>query len=178
MPVKAQKKVEEAVETDEVEVEEVELTNAEQSAKVISNYTLAAIVPAAVPIPLADLALLSSIQLKMLHSLGNIYDVKFSKDLSKKAISSLIGGVVPMSLAPALSSLLKAVPVIGQVSGTAAMLALGPSSTYAIGKVFAHHFELGGTFLSFDSDAMKEHFAAEFEKGKTVAAELKNKAMK
>lgn len=180
MTVKAQKKVEEEVAAESVEAveEEVELTNLEQCSKITRNYTLAALVPAAVPIPLADLALLTTIQLKMLHSLGNVYEVKFSKELSKKSIAALIGGVVPVSMAPAVASLLKSIPVIGQVSGTAAMLALAPASTYAIGKVFTQHFELGGTFLNFDPEAVKEHFAAEFEKGKTVAEELKTNTAK
>lgn len=180
MPVKAQAKAEEKaktetveeVETTEEETEE-ELSNAEQAAKITRNYTIAALVPAAVPVPLADLALLTSIQLKMLHSLGKVYEVTFSKELSKKAIASLIGGVVPVSMAPSVASVLKSVPVVGQVSGTAAMLALAPASTYAIGRVFTQHFELGGNFLNFDPEAVKESFAAEFEKGKVVAEELK-----
>ncbi|MEZ5671856.1 MAG: hypothetical protein R3E08_05540 [Thiotrichaceae bacterium] len=49
---------------------------------------------------------------------------------------------------------------------------MGGAATYAIDKVFVQHFESGGTFLDFDPEAVREHFAAEFAKGKDVAASL------
>jgi hypothetical protein len=30
--------------------------------------------------------------------------------------------------------------------------------TYAIGRVFIHHFELGGTLLNFDADKLRSYF--------------------
>ena len=109
----------------------------------------------------------------MLHSLSNLYGVSFSKDIGKESIAALIGGVVPVSLTPALMSLIQVIPVIGQAAGTIGLMTLGGASTYALGKVFIQHFESGGTFLTFDPNQVKDYFAQEYEKGKTVANSLK-----
>jgi hypothetical protein len=42
--------------------------------------------------------------------------------------------------------------------------AFASASTYAVGKVFIQHFATGGTFLDFDPDKVKAHFAAEVER--------------
>jgi hypothetical protein len=63
-------------------------------------------------------------------------------------------------------------PGVGTAAGVMSMSILGGAATYAIGKVFVQHFESGGTFLDFDPEAVREHFAAEFTKGKDVATSL------
>ena len=35
----------------------------------------------------------------------------------------------------------------------------GAASTWAVGQVFTQHFETGGTFLTFDPERMKAHYA-------------------
>jgi hypothetical protein len=70
------------------------------------------------------------------------------------------------------ASAAKSVPGVGTAAGVMSMSVLGGAATYAIGKVFVQHFESGGTFLDFDPEAVREHFAAEFNKGKDVAASL------
>jgi uncharacterized protein (DUF697 family) len=125
-----------------------------------------------VPIPLFDLVALSGIQLKMLHSLSKTYDIKFTSNLGKSLISALLGSVLPLSGALSAASAAKGMPGVGTAAGVMSMSILGGAATYAIGKVFVQHFESGGTFLDFDPEAVREHFAAEFAKGKDVAASL------
>jgi hypothetical protein len=43
---------------------------------------------------------------------------------------------------------------------------------WALGRVFIQHFESGGTFLNFDAEAVKEHFRAQFEEGRKMAANM------
>ena len=144
--------------------------------KTVRNYSVAAMAPALVPVPFLDLALVTSVQLKMLHSLSNIYGIKFSKNLGKEAITSLLGGVAPLAMQPAAASLIKIIPIVGQAAGALTMVTLSGASTYAVGKVFIQHFESGGTFLTFDPEKVRDYFSAELEEGKKVVSEAKSEA--
>jgi uncharacterized protein (DUF697 family) len=151
----------------------------------VKKYTIAAIgvgvvelIPAIsiLPFPVC-LALLTGVQLKMLHSLAHKYGVAFSKDAGKAAISALVGGIlVPAAGIKPVSSIATLIPGVGQVIGAANMISIstiGGATTYAVGEVFIQHFEAGGTFLTFDPEKVRKHFEAEFEKGKQVVADLK-----
>lgn len=142
--------------------------------KTIRNYTLASLAPALVPVPMLDLALVTSVQLKMLHSLSKLYDIKFSKHLGKEAVASLMGGILPMATKHTMASFVKMIPFVGSAAGAISLMTLSGAATYAVGKVFVQHFESGGTFLTFDPEQVKEYFAKELEKGKEVVNELKN----
>lgn len=157
----------EAVETTEPMEPEARLNEANNR---IKNHVIGAMAASLIPVPVFDLVALSGIQLKMLHSLCGLYDVKFSKDIGKELISALLGGIVPASLAVSAA---KSVPGFGTATGMVSMSLLGGAATYAIGKVFVQHFESGGTFLNFNPEEVREYFKQQFEEGKDVAADLK-----
>ena len=144
-----------------------------QAGNLIKKHVIAGMGLSLVPIPLFDLVALTSVQLKMLHSLAKLYEVPFSKNLGKSAIVSLLGGVMPTSTAMTLASLAKAVPGLGTVTGVITVSVLGGATTYAIGSVFVQHFESGGTLLDFDAKKMRAYFSTKLEEGKAVAADLK-----
>lgn len=140
----------------------------------ILQYTSGGMAVGIVPFPLLDLAALTAVQLKMLHSLANIYDVEFKISLSKSAISSLIGGALPIvAAAPVAASLSKFIPGIGHALSYGSLVVLNGASTYAVGKVFQQHFAAGGTFLTFDPVTVRDYFAEQYENGKTVVVSLK-----
>jgi uncharacterized protein (DUF697 family) len=134
------------------------------------NYTIGAIAVGFVPVPLADMAALTAIQLKMVHSLAAIYDVPFSKNITKSIIGSVLGGSIAVTLALPVASFIKLIPIIGQSSGIISTAAIGAASTYAIGKIFAQHFESGGTFLDFDEEKARAHFKELYEEGKAFVS--------
>ena len=160
----------------EPRIEEGEPTRDDAGRIIVQNYTMAAMAPALVPVPLVDLVMLTGIQLKMLHSLSIHYQQEFSENMSRSAMNALMSSVFPVALKPALASLLKFIPVAGQISGMASMLVLGAAATYALGNVFVRHFSNGGTLENFDAKAVQDYFLEEFEKGKVVAASLKEQA--
>ncbi|MCX7092608.1 MAG: DUF697 domain-containing protein [Methylobacter sp.] len=139
----------------------------------IKNYTMGAMTVGLVPLPLIDLAALSAIQLKMVHSAANYYDVPFSKNIAKSIIGSLLGSSIAVTLAMPVASFIKLIPVLGQSSGTISTALIGSASTYAIGKIFVEHFESGGTFLDFDEEKAKEHFKGLYEEGRAFVASHK-----
>ena len=126
-----------------------------------------------IPLPVVDLVALMGIQLNMIRKIAAEYDVPFKQDIGKSIISSLMGGVLPVTVGCALASLIKFIPLIGQTTGAVTMPVVSGAATYAIYKVFVQHFESGGTFLDLDPAKVKAYFKEQFTKGKKVATDLK-----
>jgi len=126
-----------------------------------------------VPVPLADVAAITGVQLKMLAEISKIYGVEFSENRGKSIVLSLVGGIGSLSLAAGLfGSLIKVLPGVGTLVGAATLPVVAGGITYATGKIFIQHFESGGTFLNFDSLAAKQAFIEKYEEGKKEATAL------
>jgi uncharacterized protein (DUF697 family) len=127
-----------------------------------------------IPIPLADLAAITALQMKMLFDIAKIYEVPFRAARTRAVVSGLIGGALPMILtegsAGYIGSLGKSVPIIGPLFSLAIMPGFAAASTYAVGQVFARHFESGGTFETIDPDKAKADIAKEYHERKTGEA--------
>ena len=133
-------------------------TRTNQANTIVKNYTRAAVGVGVVPIPLLDLTLLSGIQLKMLHSLAQLYQVEFSRNLAQPALAALLGAVIPVSFSVNLSRFIKIIPAYGWAVGAAGTALFGSVSTYAVGQIFIQHFASGGTFLNFEPEQVKEYY--------------------
>lgn len=146
---------------------------ATQSTKTVRNYVWFSMGAGLIPVPFLDLAAISGLQLKMIHTLSKQYETPFKDESGKAIISALLGYIVPDSLSRGvMGSLFKVIPVIGPLGGTISMSLFTGASTYAIGQIFIRHFEAGGTLLNFDPEKMKEYFKEEFERGKEVVSEF------
>ncbi len=136
---------------------------------IIRNHVWGAAGVGLIPLPLADFAVLTGIQLNMLRKLAEIYHVPFRKDRVKNILTSLIGGAFPSAVSGILAaSIAKAVPLIGQTAGAATMPLLAGAVTYSVGKVFVQHFASGGTFLTFDPEEVRAYYADMLKEGETV----------
>jgi uncharacterized protein (DUF697 family) len=144
-----------------------------QARKTVRNYAIGSMAVGLIPVPLVDIAALTGVQLKMLHKLAGEYEIEFSQELVKSLVGALLGGVIPVTVASPLGSLIKLVPGVGQASGTISMVVMGGAGTYAVGSVFVEHFESGGTFLTFDPEKAKGRFKTLFEEGKKVVTRKK-----
>jgi uncharacterized protein (DUF697 family) len=141
----------------------------------LRQYVLGGMAVGFVPLPLVDLAALLGLQLKMLHSLAGVYDIEFKADLGRSAVASLLGSALPASLSPTVAaSLGKFIPGIGQTLSTGSAVLLNGAATYAVGKVFIQHFAAGGTFLTFDPEAVRDYFLSQLQEGTKVSADLRN----
>ena len=73
-----------------------------------------------------------------------------------------------------MASVGQLIPGIGPISFALTTAAAGGAMTYAIGKVFVRHFEMGGTFLNLDANTMQDYFAEQFKEGKLVVSEAQS----
>jgi uncharacterized protein (DUF697 family) len=129
----------------------------------VKKYSLWASGAGLIPMPLADWAAISAIQVKMLSDLSKVYDVPFSGSRVSSLIGALAGGFAGTAAGVSLTSLVKALPVVGTVLGGLTVPATAGAMTYAVGKVFTAHFASGGTLLDFEPEKMREHFRAEMK---------------
>jgi len=136
-------------------------------AAVIRRHSIIAAGTGLVPIPLVDFAATSAIALRMLQQLAVAYDVEFFTESARSAISALVGGgaATYVAFGPLRAAAL-AIPGVGFV----ATLALGSVSAaavvYALGRVFALHFSLGGSFHDFDPEQFRAYFAEQLKAGR------------
>lgn len=122
-----------------------------------------------IPLPALDFAAITLTQMKMIHSLSKFYDIKFSEDIGKTIIGSLVGGVLPAPVGVGVASFTKVIPIVGPLLGATSVSMFAGASTYAVSRVFIQHFEAGGTFLDLDPEAVREYFQKEFEAGQDLA---------
>lgn len=143
---------------------------------IVKNHVIAATGVSLIPVPLADLAAVMGIQVKMAYSLSKLYDVPFKEKLVRSLLTSLVSGAGASLAMSGLASLAKAVPGLGSVAGAAGVSATSAAVTYATGKVLSRHFEIGGTFDNFDPVQFKEMFKAKIKEGAEVVKSVKAEA--
>lgn len=144
------------------------------SENIIKSHVIASMALGLVPIPLFDIAALSTTQLSLLKQLCEYYDVPFENFDLKSLLTSLVGGSLPIISVVGLSSLIKVIPGLGTIAGMASLSITAGSVTYAVGKVFTKHFEEGGTFEDFDVKQAKRLLKSEFEHGKSIVSAIKD----
>jgi len=120
-----------------------------------------------IPVPVLDIASVSSAQYAMIRDIAEIYGFQTSKEHLRVIVGSVLGGSLPVALAAAGGgSLVKSIPVIGTIAGAALVPALASAATIALGRVFTQHFEAGGTLLDLNAEKLRAHFKSEFEAAK------------
>jgi len=160
--------------TTQQKAEPILASKVDEAEQIVKGNVLWAMGAGFIPVPLFDLGGIAAVQLKMLSELATLYGIKFSEHRTKSILAALIGSFGTASVAaPAVFSLVKIIPVIGQISGAVTLPIVAGASTYAVGKVFVQHFESGGTFLDFDPAKTKAYFEEQFKEGQKLASDIK-----
>jgi len=125
----------------------------------VRRYSTISFFGGLIPIPFADLAVVTSAQMKMLQEIAEVYGIPFSQESVKIVLSSLLGSLVPQSLTAGIAgSTIKTIPVVGQLAGAIMMPTLSSGISYALGKTFIQHFEAGGTLFDLNPNELKAYF--------------------
>ncbi|HRI28733.1 MAG TPA: DUF697 domain-containing protein [Chitinophagales bacterium] len=146
---------------------DLEKRNRKANDTIIHNVILS-MGTAIIPVPMADILVLTTLQVRMLKELCDIYDRPYSKHVAQNIIASVAGN----SLARLGASLIKTVPGIGTLIGGVSAIVLSGASTYAMGKVFVSNLEQGKNLEEIDINNAKEMYNQALEEGKTIAQEL------
>jgi len=134
----------------------------------VQKHVLYALGAGLVPIPVADIAAVSAVQLSMIKRLCEIYHIEYSESASKSLIAAILGS----SFARLGASMVKNIPILGAVVGGVSMSVMSGAATYAIGQVFIGHFEANGNLDNFTWEAWKNAYEEYLQIGKDLAARM------
>lgn len=126
-----------------------------------------------IPIPMIEVVTNTTMQIHLIARLCDLYQVRFSQHAVKASIATFVGVVLPtgkIGVAAYLTA--RAVPVVGPILGLTTAPVLAGAMTWAIGRVFAWHFEHGGSLDDFQADDAIARFKQEFSEGKRRARDL------
>jgi uncharacterized protein (DUF697 family) len=127
--------------------------------KIVQYYRRWTIAMAAAPIPLADAALVSGVQIRMVIRLAKLYGVPFERVRVVSLVSALFGGWTPYTISTGVAgAAARMAPGVGTVIGIATSVGTSTLATEAIGQMFIQHFEDGGTFLDFEPKRYRQRF--------------------
>ncbi len=144
-----------------------------QASIITQKHMMLASSAALIPAPFVDIFLTTGVQVRLVGQLAELYEKDFSIARTKYLIAALGGNyAVGISSLWGGLSLAKAFPGLGVVVGSATMPVVMGASTYAIGRIFSHHFSLDGELTNFKPAKNRKYFQEQFKEGKQLVAGL------
>jgi len=107
---------------------------------IVARHAAYSAVGGIVPLPVASVAGITTIIIRMVKMLSDLYGVPFERDRARAIIVGLVGGTMPT----ATSTLFYAVPS-GALMGLVVSSITAIACTRSIGQIFIEHFESGAT---------------------------------
>ncbi len=146
-----------------------------EAEKIVRQHTRWAFAGGLIPVSGIDLVAVSLSQLRMIAKLAEHYGVEFAENRAKSLITALIAPLASKEVVRGtVGSALKSVPIIGLPFGVTGVALFAGATTHAVGKVFTQHFEGGGNFMNFSTDATKEYFATQYQEAKEFFSRKKD----
>jgi uncharacterized protein (DUF697 family) len=112
-----------------------------EAEKIVDRHRNYALAGGLLPIPVANIAGVTAIILRMVKQLSALYCVPFERERTRSFIVSLIAGTVPTGLGAATSSALVFAMQGSGFVGLAVSAVSAAALTRGIGLVFIEHFE-------------------------------------
>ena len=122
-----------------------------QARAIVARHAAYSAVGGFLPLPVASVAGITTIIIRMVKMLSNLYGVPFERDRARAIVIGLVGGTMPTGLAAVTTStlfyILPATTLIGLVVSSVTAVAC----TRSIGRIFVEHFESGATLDDFSA---------------------------
>ena len=114
-----------------------------QANSIVERHTAYAAVGGIIPVPIANVASITAVIVRMVKRLSDLYGIPFERDRARAIVVGLMGGAMPTGLgAVTTSTLFYVVPGSGLV-GLAVSSIAAVACTRSIGRIFVEHFESG-----------------------------------
>lgn len=112
---------------------------------IIERHAAYAAVGGVIPVPIANVAGVTAVIVRMVKVLSGLYGVPFERDRARAMVIGLMGGTVPTGLGAVTASTLVALIPGSAVIGLGVSSIAAIACTRSIGRVFVEHFEGGAT---------------------------------
>lgn len=122
---------------------------------IVERHAAYAAVGGIIPVPIANVAGVTAVIVRMVKVLSGLYGVPFQRDRARAIVIGLMGGTVPTGLgAVTASTLVSLVPGSNLIGlGVASVSAI--ACTRSIGRIFVEHFESGATLHDLPASTEK-----------------------
>jgi uncharacterized protein (DUF697 family) len=127
-----------------------------QAHAIVERHATYSAVGGIIPLPIANVASVMAIILRMVKALSNLYGVPFERDRARAIVVGMAGGAMPTGLAAVTSSTLYYLVPASAIIGLAVSSAAAVACTRGIGRIFVEHFESGAALSSY-SAIEREH---------------------
>jgi uncharacterized protein (DUF697 family) len=112
---------------------------------IVARHAAYSAVGGIVPLPVASVAGITTIIIRMVKMLSDLYGVPFERDRARAIIVGLVGGTVPTGFAAVTTSTLFFAVPSGALMGLVVSSVTAIACTRSIGQIFIEHFESGAT---------------------------------
>jgi uncharacterized protein (DUF697 family) len=124
-----------------------------QANSIVERHTAYAAVGGIIPVPIANVASITAVIVRMVKRLSDLYGIPFERDRARAIVVGLMGGAMPTGLgAVTTSTLFYVVPGSGLV-GLAVSSIAAVACTRSIGRIFVEHFETGSSLHDLSATA-------------------------
>jgi uncharacterized protein (DUF697 family) len=138
-------------------------TNDAQADSEITYYARCAAGAGIIPIPLADLAAVTAVQVRLVRRLAAAYGADYDESSGRALVGALVMSYLPARVGyGSIGLFIRMTPVVGPLLGLATVPGFNYASTWALGRVFKNHFAKGGTLPTFDLTSAKRQYREVF----------------
>ena len=120
-----------------------------QARAIVERHATYSAVGGILPLPIASVAGITTIIIRMVKMLSSLYGVPFERDRARAIVAGLVGGATPTGFAAVTTSTLFYVVPSGLLLSTVVSAISAVACTRSIGRVFIEHFESGATLNDF-----------------------------
>jgi uncharacterized protein (DUF697 family) len=116
-----------------------------QARAIVERHAAYAAVGGIIPLPIANVASITAVIVRMVKMLSDLYAVPFERDRARAIVIGMMGGAMPTGLAAVTTSTLFYIIPGSALIGLAVSSIAGAACTRGVGRVFVEHFESGAT---------------------------------
>ena len=109
-----------------------------------------------IPLPIANVASVTAIIVRMVKMLSRLYEVPFERDRTRAIVVGMVGAAMPTGLAAVASSTVQYLVPASGIIGLAVSSVAAVGSTRSIGLVFIDHFEGSVTLSDYPPAGARE----------------------
>ena len=122
-----------------------------QALRIVQRHAAFSLAGGIIPLPIVNVAGVTTIIVRMVKMLSDLYGVPFERDRARAIVIGLVGGTMPTGFAAVTTSTLFYIVPATTLIGLAVSSITAVACTRSIGRIFVEHFESGATLDDFSA---------------------------